>query len=436
MRKKLKRDLIVFIAFFGVLTIPFLIFDLDIILQNPYYNSEEGWFLMNVPFWNFLYKYGIFLGYFMVIIALAIVSVSYWKKSVVKWRKVSYFMLFVMVLGPGVLVNATFKDHWGRPRPREVKQFDGVENHIKPWVKGDTKGKSFPCGHASMGFIISIPFLFLRKRYKSWAWVFFIFGTLYGLLIGYARMIAGGHFASDVLWSAGMVWFAGIVGFYLLKVYKDIDESALNEARQKKKGRIVAVIMGLVVPILTVSLLLATPYISNKEFSKSKDELSDLELTSLSAGFPEGTVKVNFSDEFNISYSVNAFGLPNSRVNMSWERSNNAKFSLAYLGWFTEVRNNINITYPVKNSWENNLRLNEGKVLVDIPADTISKNLNISIKNGDVILYVTSESDFSLTTNNVEIYNNSSVNIDNDSASLSLNVNIYNGELFIENKME
>lgn len=435
MRRKLKRDSIVFIAIFGLLTIPFLIFDLDISLQNPYYNSVQGWFLAKVPFWDFLYRYGIFLGYFMVIIALAIVSVSYWKKSVVKWRKASYFMLFVMVLGPGVLVNATFKDHWGRPRPREVKQFDGTETHIKPWVKGEGKGKSFPCGHASMGFLISIPFLFLRKRYKTWAWVFFIFGTLYGLLIGYARMIAGGHFASDVLWSAGMVWFAGIVGYYLLKVYNDIDEDAIDETSQRKKGKIVAVIMGLVVPILTVSLLLATPYISKKEFRKGKTELDALGINSLVIDIPDGTINVSFTEDLSMNYSVAAFGFPNSRVNIHWDEiNNNSNLSIKYLGWFTEVRNSINISYPVNCQWNNNLNIVEGKVFIEIPSDSIPKNLNLNIQEGDVILYVTSESNFILTTNNIEIHNNSSVEFTNNNSAFVLNVNIADGELVIENR--
>ncbi len=431
--KSLKKDALVFILVFGVLTLPFLFFNLDILLQKPFYNQNRGWFLIEVPFWDFLYKYGIFLGYILVVIALAIVSVSYWRKSLVKWRKASYFMLFVMVLGPGVLVNATFKDYWGRPRPREITEFGGKEDFVKTWVKGDTNGKSFPCGHASMGFIISIPFLFLRKRYKTWAWVFFIFGTLYGGLIGYARMVAGGHFASDVLWAAGMVWFAGIVGYYLLKVYQEIDEKAINEASQRKKGKIIVVIMGLIVPILTVSLMLATPYISKKEFAQNRDDLNALNLESLSANFPEGTVNVSFSDKLYIKYDINAFGFPNSKINLKWEPNKNTIFSLNHTGWFTEVRNNINISYPVNCSWQNRLNLTNGKVFIEIPTDTIPKNIDINLQNGDITLYVTSKSNFSLTANNTQIINNSTLNTYNvKDAPLKLNIDIIKGTLIIE----
>ncbi len=439
MNKNLKKDLIVFSLVFGILTIPFFLFDLDIVLQKPYYNPQKGWFLMNVFFWDFLYKYGIYLGYLLVFIALAVVSISYWNKNAVKWRKASYFILFVMIFGPGVLVNATFKEHWGRPRPREVKQFDGVENYIKPWVKGDTNGKSFPCGHASMGFILSIPFLFLRRRYKTWAWVFFIFGTLYGLLIGYARMVAGGHFASDVLWSAGMVWFAGIVGYYLLKVYEDIDESGFNKAAQKKRGRFVAIIMGVVVPFLTISLLLATPYISKKEFVANRNELNALNIDVLSADIPEGVVNIGFTDDLRLNFSVAAFGLPNGRVNICWLPSNAPNLSIKYLGWFTEVRNKIDIGFPENCNWENRFNLTEGKVFIDMPApaDSVSKNLNVIIQKGDVIIYVGHESNFSLITNNTEVENNSSVKLlNNDNALFKLKIDIDDGCLFIEDKTD
>ena len=42
MRIDLKRDLLVFVVVFGVLTLPFLFFDLDITLQNPILKKNIG----------------------------------------------------------------------------------------------------------------------------------------------------------------------------------------------------------------------------------------------------------------------------------------------------------------------------------------------------------------------------------------------------------
>lgn len=436
MNKLLKKDLLVFVILFGVLTLPFLFWDLDILFQKPYFNEEQGWFLMNVPFWDFIYKYAIFLGYFLAVFSLIMISVSYWKKSVVKWRKAAYFMLFVMILGPGVLVNGTFKEHWGRPRPRDITEFNGQDDYVKVWVKGATKGKSFPCGHASMGFYLAIPFLFLRKRYKSWAWGFLIFGTLYGLLIGYARMIAGGHFASDVLWAAGMVWLTGILGYYLLKVDTEIDMDALDAEAQKRKGKIITVLMGIVLPILTVSLLLATPYISNRKFSQTQEQLSKIDMKMLSTSFDEGVINVDFAEDFIVDYSVNAFGFPNSKISWNWFEGDTTTFSLKYMGWFTEVRNNIRIFYPVSVASNFELALKEGKVFIDVSKKASSSALDIQVQEGDVTLFIEKGTNYTLTQKVPDMVNNCTYASTDSVVDISLNISIEKGTLYIEDKVE
>lgn len=42
------------------------------------------------------------------------------------------------------------------------------------------------------------------------------FGLLYGLIVGLGRVAQGRHFASDVLWAAAVVYFAGCALDYLL----------------------------------------------------------------------------------------------------------------------------------------------------------------------------------------------------------------------------
>ena len=61
-----------------------------------------------------------------------------------------------------------------------------------------------------MGFYLIAPFFFLRDQHKKWATAFLAIGVGYGLLIGLGRMIEGGHFASDVLWSGGFIYFCGL----------------------------------------------------------------------------------------------------------------------------------------------------------------------------------------------------------------------------------
>ncbi len=388
MKPELKKDALIFLGVFGGLTLPFLVFpDLDILLQQPYFSATEGWFMATRPFWDFIYKYSIFLGYLLAIAALALISLSYWRKALYPWRKAAFFMLFVVAIGPGVLVNSTFKDHWGRPRPRDIQEFQGTENFVLVWQKGHTEGKSFPCGHASIAFYLSIPFLFLRQRYKKWAWVFFISGTLYGLLVGYTRMLAGGHFASDVIWAAGMVWFTGIVGYHLFRLDKEVDAAQFDPAARKKQGKVVTVLMGLIVPALTVSLLLATPYLSDKQFTADAASLQKDATQSIVARLPEGKVQLHFEDDFQASYKVSAFGFPNSKIRYHWQGGSEASYTINYMGWFTEVRNNFQMSFPANPNIENTLNLGKGDITLTLKADSLPNQLSIELEEGDVHLF-------------------------------------------------
>ncbi len=428
-KETLKKDIIVYLTVFGVLTLPFLLFpELDIILQKPFFKATSGWFLMNVTFWDIIYKYGIFVGYAVSIIALFVLSLSFSRKGIYKWRKAALLMLFVIVLGPGILVNGIFKEHWGRPRPYDIEEFHGEHEFVKLWKKGDTDGKSFPCGHASMGFYLAIPFLFLRKKYRKAAWIFFISGNLYGLLIGIARMLAGGHFAGDVVWSAGMVWFTGILGYYLLKVYTPVNELEFDLSKERKTGRIVNILMGFVLPAMTISLLLATPYISKKEVKIEADKLQSIGMNSLTASFNEGNVNVYFDTYFRSYYAVNAFGFPNSKIRWNWEEGSETHYWLENMGWFTEVNNKIDITFPNNQPWDNILKLSNGDINIDIPNDTIIRNLTIYVTEGNVTLISNNSEYTDINVNSPKIIDNN--NILSQSAIVSktkINIFIENG---------
>ena len=58
--------------------------------------------------------------------ALVTFTLSYWYPSrLLAWRRPALFLVLVAALGPGLLINVVFKDHYGRPRPREVQELGG-----------------------------------------------------------------------------------------------------------------------------------------------------------------------------------------------------------------------------------------------------------------------------------------------------------------------
>jgi lipid A 4'-phosphatase len=431
--KQLKKDILFYIVIFGTLTLPFLFTNLDIRLQEFFFDSDKGFYMRSIPFWDIIYKYGIFPGYLFAVGAIFLFTYTYWKPALIGMRRWALMMILTIVLGPGLLVNATFKDNWGRPRPNEIVEFGGKEKFIKPWVKGDSGGKSFPCGHASMGFFFSIPFLFLRKKYKKLAWSLMIFGILYGTLVGVARMIAGGHFASDVVWSAGLVWFAALIAYYALNVDKEVIYKPADSLKQKKKARTMTIIMGVILPLLIITALLATPYLSKKQFNWSVEELMSIGMNYQSVDFNEGNIDIKFGNEQQINYEVAGFGFPNSKIRAKWVEGDTTKYWLERLGWFTEVRNQIHIILPENTAWINHVSVNEGNIFVHIPENAPLSKLKVEVGEGDLTIYAKNVTPFTLISGESLIKNEAGIEYLTASVDsvFQLKVAVDEGELII-----
>ncbi len=121
------------------------------------------------------------------------------------------FNCLVLVLGPVLLINVVFKDNWGRPRPSEIREFGGRSEFSQVWQPGPvTKNSSFPSGHAAIGFALMAPAFVLYRTRPRLAAAVLLVGLAWGMTIGAARVIQGGHFPSDVLWSAGMIYLTAL----------------------------------------------------------------------------------------------------------------------------------------------------------------------------------------------------------------------------------
>jgi len=121
-----------------------------------------------------------------------------------RWRRAAAFVMLVVLLGPGLLVNVVFKDHWGRARPAQVDVFGGKARFTPAWVVSDQcrKNCSFVCGDASVGYAL-LAFAFFCRRPRLWLGI----GIGAGSALGLMRMGQGGHFLSDVIFSFYAVYF-------------------------------------------------------------------------------------------------------------------------------------------------------------------------------------------------------------------------------------
>jgi len=212
-------DILAPVLILALVTILFRVTDLDLELQNLFFVQGKGWAYGDLNPWYFLYHYGNIPAISIAAGSFLVMAGSFRLPQFVHLRRKALFLILLMLIGPGLIVNVIFKDHWGRPRPRELKMFSGQERFVPVWEKGvSASGKSFPSGHASMGFYLLSPYFVLRKRSRRWAMFFLGLGLSYGALMGLGRMIQGGHFASDVIWSGGFVYLCGVWLYHQLGI--------------------------------------------------------------------------------------------------------------------------------------------------------------------------------------------------------------------------
>jgi lipid A 4'-phosphatase len=120
-------------------------------------------------------------------------------------RKILYLFL-VLILGAGLLVNATLKDNFGRVRPRDVQEFGGSRHFTPAFVVTDgcVRNCSFSSGDAAGAFFF-LAFALGRRRAVAMAAVTF------GVAVSFSRIAIGAHFLSDT-----------VVSFFIMLLVSDV----------------------------------------------------------------------------------------------------------------------------------------------------------------------------------------------------------------------
>lgn len=201
-----------------ILTAGIIVFDVDIRLARIFY-SNGTWPGIDTFPWQFIYTYAAVPGFIMAGGGLIVLLAGFIQKSFARYRKQALFYILLLALGPGLVINVILKDNLGRARPREVTEFGGKYEYTQIWQRGDTgKNSSFPSGHASSAFFLIAPWFVYRNRNTILAFSFLGGGLAYGSLVGFARMLQGGHFLSDVVWAGLLVYLCGDILAWLLKL--------------------------------------------------------------------------------------------------------------------------------------------------------------------------------------------------------------------------
>jgi len=253
-------DLLVWLVVAIVGTVLFWMTGWDLQIAGHYFR-QAGWAVGDQQPWKFFYHFAPIL---IAVVAVAAVLAIVWGTLSPARRMLRLYGLFFLLsiaLGPGLIVNTVLKDHFGRPRPRNIVEFGGQKEYLPPLVPGEQGvGKSFPCGHCSVGFILVVFYFLLRRKRPGSALAVLAAVLLFGTLLGIGRIAGGAHYASDVLWSGLISFGVGWVLYYfVLNIPAREDAYAAGRVAGVARPRLVigaSVLLGLVI---IAGVLLATP---------------------------------------------------------------------------------------------------------------------------------------------------------------------------------
>jgi hypothetical protein len=237
-----------------------------------------------------------------------------------------------------------------------------------------------------MGFYLAIPWLFYRNRKKVMAYSILGIGIAYGILIGLARMMAGGHFASDVVWAGGLTWFVALIGFYLFRPDKPVELPSLSRAEQRKRAHRATILIGILLPAITVGLLLATPYFSKKYMDVSSIQFKTMHCKVVEIDLNDADVTISPGINFHLDYKVNAFGFPNSKIRGLWTPGDTSRYIIQNMGWFTEITNDVTVIVPSSDTISWYFKINHGKIIFNLTT-ACKADLHFLIEKGDLLIH-------------------------------------------------
>lgn len=338
----------------------FNLFPIDIKVQSHYFS--DGWRLNSNWLVQLLYKFSNIPALITVLASLFFLALGYKQgHGSARYRKIFIYLIIVMVVGPGLIVNAALKDHWGRPRPRDIQEFGGKYPYEAPLeMNRDTPGKSFPSGHASMGYyLFALAFAlkaFSLRKYRLMT----IFTLLYGSLIGWGRIVQGGHFMSDVIFSGAILYLVAHLSWHIMKL--ENSPFYIPKEGGKKLSPKILILIIISAIIILIGFGLATPYNRSQTITLKTDEPDNLKIN-----LKNTELSFALSDSTYISGINRGFGFPGSKSRLKYKETDGVHYIDQELkGFFSELQSITVITIDSLKVRNFSLNIEAGEMSLDL----------------------------------------------------------------------
>ncbi|MBU0924005.1 phosphatase PAP2 family protein [bacterium] len=211
MQKNLTKQIIITVMLLIAVIALFQFSDLDIFIQNFFYNFElKVWLIdKDEPILKFFLYDG--MKIFLILIAVAILfSLVFLRKKrlIQEYKKGLIIVLLSAIFVP--LMIGSLKAISNTPCPCNIVNFNGVypdikvfDSYPKDFIQ-PSKAKCWPAGHASGGFaLMALFFLFKTPKNQKKA---LIGALIVGWSMGSYKMLLGDHFLSHTLITMIMAW--------------------------------------------------------------------------------------------------------------------------------------------------------------------------------------------------------------------------------------
>ncbi len=355
----------------------FAAWPLDVTTARWFYHPgrPDPWPVAEQPVWLVFYRSAPWLTGILAIAGFALLLAGLIRPGAARLRLHGVFLLLCVAIGPGIIINGILKDHWGRPRPRQIVEFGGDLAYAPPLLPSPEHGKSFPCGHCSVGYLCAAGWWLWRRSHPRRAAASLAVGLVLGTLLGFGRLAAGGHFLSDAVW-AGLIALsvAHVLYFHVLRIPAREDaRGGIYPLLERSRPARLAAIGG--AALLTAGIvgggILATP---QDQDLAARIRLSDYSVAPQILEVSADTLDVDLrlvdrpADEIRCTGHLRGFGLPTNEINVASDYEAvpvpALRYRVALKGWFTDIDGRIHIRLPASALRRVIVRLKHGDITV------------------------------------------------------------------------